>query len=551
MKNFKINKNQQPLSESDLAQGKDFSKVIQSYKAMKTPYFKAPKFWFGASSVLVATVAAVLVLSKMNAPDVVPVAPDAFIHPPVTTADIPNSTYILNAQSDSTITHPGGTLIHVPANAFIDKDGKIAQGKVELHYREFKNPLDVFLAGIPMTYDSGGQVYHFETAGMMEIRATQNGLTLKTNPDAPIKVDLVSDNNEDRFNTYHLDTQAKKWKYLAQSNYNPQLNTLLVDSAGVQPLHFEVPPMGANKVLSKDSQAVRATENEIATLQQQKPIAPVKAQKDKARFSIKVDEREFPEIAVYKNVKFQVADDQYKPEKADVTWSDISLERIEGSPKYKITFINPNEKYQIVAIPVFGDKDYAAANSTYNQKYSEYEAALTKKKAEEARLKAEIQATIKAQEEALAKMYKEREQQQKDYQARMLQANIIYRSFTVSDFGYYNSDHPCSLPAGSSIVNLILVDATTKKPIDAQTCYLVEKERKALFYFSSNGFNRFRYNRDKHNGLWVIMNDQKIAVAKYSKFEQAKRNGNNLEVEVTLMDKTLKNPDEVRKYLEM
>jgi len=550
MKNFKINTNQQPLSDADIARGKDFGQVVKNYKAMKTSFFKAPKFWFGASSVLVATVAAVLVFNTFKTPDALPQRPSAFINPPVASADIKNETYVLNAQTDSTIIHPSGTRIHVPANAFLDKDGKVAQGAVELHYREFKDPMDVFLAGIPMTYDSGGQQYHFETAGMMEIRATQNGLGLKPNPASPIKVDLVSDNNEDRFNTYYLDTTEKKWKYLAQSNYNAPSDSV-TPFMGNSPVPAKVTDAKVQKALAADSQSLKNIDREIAAMQKQKPVAPVKAETGKQRFSIKVDEKEFPEIAVYKGVKFQVDDANYNPEKAKITWSDISLERIAGSSKYRITFINPDEKYQVVAVPVFGDKDYATANVLYDQKFNEYQAALDKKKADAAKLKADLMAKVKAQDEAMAKFYAEREAQEKLYVSRLQQTSLIYRSFTVSDFGYYNSDHPCTLPPGNNVVKLVLVDATTKKPLIAQQCYLVEKERNVLFQYDYNSLGKFRYNTSRHNGLYVILDDQQIAVAKYNDFEQAKKEGGELVVEVSPMDRSLKTENEVRQYLQM
>lgn len=158
MKNFKINKNQQPLTEADIAKGKDFGKLLNAYKAAKVPFYKSPKLWIGASSVLVASIATLMIfkISGSGEPN------QSFISPPVASADIPNAVYVLNAQSDSTIQYPSGSKIHVPANAFLDKNGKVVTGKVDLRYREFKKASDVFVAGIPMTYDSAGEQFHFE-----------------------------------------------------------------------------------------------------------------------------------------------------------------------------------------------------------------------------------------------------------------------------------------------------------------------------------------------------------------------------------------------------
>ncbi|HRG89782.1 MAG TPA: hypothetical protein PLW44_12230, partial [Chitinophagales bacterium] len=167
MKNYKINMNRQPLTDADLNSKGDFNSLLKSYKAAKTPFFKATKFWFGTSAVLVASVTAVVVYMQlfMSAGTTLTTAP-AFIQPPIAAADIKPNTYIIDAGQDSNLTCNSGSKIHIPANAFTDENGKPVNGKVELHYREFHNVSDVFLAGIPMTYDSAGEQFHFETAGM-------------------------------------------------------------------------------------------------------------------------------------------------------------------------------------------------------------------------------------------------------------------------------------------------------------------------------------------------------------------------------------------------
>lgn len=523
MKNFKINKNQQPLSEADIAKGKDFGKLINAYKAAKLPLYKTPKFWIGASSILVASISALLILNKINAPDN---KGHPFIAPPLASADIQSSVYILNAQSGSTITYPGGSKIRVPANAFLDKNGNAVKGDIDLHYREFKKIDEVFMAGIPMTYDSLGEQYHFETAGMIEIAASQNGEPLKTNPAALVKVDIVSANKDDRFNTYYLDTVTKKWKYVTQKNYNPALHS---DLGAVQ----KAAPQA-------ESQSIKQVQKEIAALEKQKPGKPRKQDKGRPRFSIKVDPVEFPEIAVYKGVKFQVEDSSYKPEKADVTWSDIELKRLPGNNRYQITFINPGEKYQVIAVPVFGDKDYDQAMAVYNKKYNEFGAALAKKKAEAAAAEAQMQARYAAMDK-----------RQQDLEDRRAKSDLFYRSFEVSDFGYWNSDHPCRLPAGNNMVKLNLIDARTKAPVHAEVCYLVEKERNALFAYGATGLERFRFDPEKHNGVWIITTDNKLAVAKYSDFKAAQIKGRQMNLPVTVVKKAVKTTDEVRQCLEL
>src|ERR1043165_6641445 len=126
MKNFKINMNRPQLTDADLAGKGDFGKLLKTYKAMKTPFFKKAKFWFGSSAVLVASVAAVILYSNLSTG--ANSSPAPFINPPVAEANIKPATYIVDPAQDSNIIHASGSKLHIPANAFLDDDGKPAKG---------------------------------------------------------------------------------------------------------------------------------------------------------------------------------------------------------------------------------------------------------------------------------------------------------------------------------------------------------------------------------------------------------------------------------------
>lgn len=542
--------NRQPLTNAELSSKGDFNSLLKSYKAAKTPFYKMPKLWFGASAVLVASVAAVVVYLQLfatagTAPNTTP----GFIQPPVAAADIKPNTYIIDAGKDSNLTYTTGSKIHIPANAFTDENGKPVNGKVELHYREFHKVSDVFLAGIPMTYDSAGEQFHFETAGMIEIAATQNGKPLKTNPDAVIMVDLASANREDRFNTYYLDTVEKKWKYLAQKNYNEPTPATESDVApGTSPYSKQL--LAADAPAQQVIKQLDVTQKEIARIEMQKPVEPRKVNKDKHRFKISVDEKEFPEIAVYSNMKFEVDDKNYNPEKAKTLWENVELKRITASTSYQVIFSNAKETYTVVAIPVFEDKDIKEATRVYEEKYKEYEAKLGKKKADEVRLKAELEARAKAIEEKIRKEIAEQAERRKEYEARLSQTDLFYRTFQVADFGIWNCDNPNRLPVGAMVVAQ-LKDAKTKENLKVLACYLVEKDRNALFTYYPDRLNQFRFNPAKENMVWVVTNDLKIAIIKPEQFSAAQKTNGTMPLELNIIDKKFTNTEEAKAYLEI
>ncbi len=531
--------NRSLLTEDDIARGKNFNQLLKNYQAMKVPFFKAAKFWYSTSAIIVAGVAAVIIYNKVITAHVLNTA---FINPPMANADIKIDSYVVNAQTDSTIVYPSGSKIHIPANAFLDAKGDIVKGNVDLHYREFKKISEAFLAGIPMTYDSAGEKFHFESAGMMEIGATQNGSPLKTNPAAPITVDMVSNNSDDRFNTYYLDTIEKKWKYLAQKNFIAKASNLV---SGTDTSRID-------SVSNKDAKT-EASERSLKEFEKQKPVMPQKQTINKPSFSIKVDEKEFPEIAVYRNIKFQVEDKTYNPAKADELWESVDLKRIEGTANYEITFSKAADKYTVIATPVFADKDYAAAKNMYEEKFKQYQTTLNKRKENEAKLKAENEARAKGAEEKMKKEIAEQEARIKQYEANMQQSDLMYRTFQVSGFGIWNCDCPSKLPSGEN-VTISLQDAKTKNAITVQYCCLVEKGRNAMFtYYGSPQIKNFRFDPSKQNMVWVVTSDYKIAIVKPDEFKTAAmaKKDNSMQLKLNIIDKHFKSSDEAKEYLEI
>lgn len=540
MKNFKINMNRQPLSADDVNAGKDFSKVLENYQAVNAPFYKSVKFWFGASALAVVSIVGVLLYNGMdgNGP---PLYNSTFINPPVAECDIKKDGFIIPAGADSTLTYKSGSKIHVPANAFLDENGNTVSGDVELKYREFHDAADAFIAGIPMTYDSAGEQYHFETAGMMEISATQNGKPLQTNPSALIRVEMVSGNREDRFNSYYLDTVKQQWVYDAQSNFTAQAQ---------QPANGDSTDTASEEPMWENSQGIaqqQSIKEEIAAIQQSKPVAPKKVDTQKPRFTIKVDKQEFPEIAIYENMKFQVEDKDYDPAKASVVWEDIKLERVANSLNYKVIFTKGSTVYNVIATPVFAEKDYKVAQQVYETKFKEYEVALQKKKQEQARVEAEIAARARAIEEQIKAEMKERMERVKAYEASMEQSNLFYRAFTVQQFGIWNCDCPIRLPVGASVIAKF--ENKDGKAIDVNMVYLVEKGSNRMFTYYPGALRGFQFAPMRDNAIWLVTSDMKIGVVTADEFKAVAKVSGQVTFKPEIVERKFKSTEEVKEFL--
>ncbi|MEW6467362.1 MAG: hypothetical protein AB1458_00470 [Bacteroidota bacterium] len=140
-----------------------------------------------------------------------------YVQPPFKGIDVPKSYYAVNAAAGGIFKTASGSAVSIPPMAFVDAAGKPVFGKVSVSYREFRDVADLIACGIPMTYDSGGTVNHFESAGMFELLASQNGKEVFLSKDKKIGIDYASSSASADFNFYSFDDTQGNWSNLGDA----------------------------------------------------------------------------------------------------------------------------------------------------------------------------------------------------------------------------------------------------------------------------------------------------------------------------------------------
>jgi hypothetical protein len=135
------------------------------------------------------------------------------VKPPIRGLDVPGNNYTIHPGIDNVLLYPSGTRIMIPANCFRDKSGKPVSGSVNISYREFRDPVEILVSGIPMKYDSAGEVNHFESAGMFEIIASQGKQELQLVPGKKIEMNFVSTSRDSTYNFYAFNDSTGNWDY--------------------------------------------------------------------------------------------------------------------------------------------------------------------------------------------------------------------------------------------------------------------------------------------------------------------------------------------------
>ena len=400
-----------------------------------------------------------------------------YVAPPLASLDKKRTSYKVNNQEGARIVHPGATRINVPKGVFVDKKGEEIIGEVTVEYREFHELPEIIGAGIPMRHDSAGRTHHLETAGMFEIRAQKDGEPVMLKKNVPITVDLASRNREDRFYQYYLDTVSRNWRYTGPD--------VPVTEKPARAHAAPGPAAPANESVKRDS-LLHIYHTRISRLPDPvKPSMPAKHRKGRPTFVLEGSYDEFPELAAFDNVLFEVGpeNENYTPELHDITWSDIKISQ--GTVKghnYFLTLIYRNRKERLLVYPVLKEKDYEKARARHNERLADYEAKLDEKKKKEDALRKELE----EKQEALAQAERSKKEPKRSSTAdariennRMSSSVQARRLFQVTNFGIYNSDHPHSIETASAVVP-DFVDAENKRVVKPEVIYIIDHVRKTV-----------------------------------------------------------------------
>lgn len=111
-----------------------------------------------------------------------------------------------------------GSVLHVPANAVVDKYGKPIKGNYTIEYTEYRNQAEIAYSGLPMNYSKDGKDFVFNSAGMYTLYGKQNGKDLKLK--SPITVDFNCTAQLPNLNFYQLDKTTNQWKEKHKIDFN-------------------------------------------------------------------------------------------------------------------------------------------------------------------------------------------------------------------------------------------------------------------------------------------------------------------------------------------
>lgn len=523
----KFNLDRPKVSDDEINKNKDFDKLVKQFKEQSIQKAKTDKSWWkskqikyaaviaGVTVVCTVTYQALFNTSKSNANDKITtqstkqteqkVSPTKFINEPFSKLKVNYTTYKVDNTKGAEIKHPSASKIKIPKNSFVNKQGELITGEVEIQYREFHDQADIIASGIPMYYDSAGTRSVFESAGMFDIRGVKDGEPVFIKPGHEPVVEFASTQSADKYNQYYLDTLARNWKYLQRDN--PVMPQGSADRSTpsvtkeLQKIEKKYEPAIAAIPKRIDSVKVIYT-SKIEKLA--KPAQPLKPNKASGRpqFELDVDYKEFPELAAFKNAVFEIGPENrnFTKDMTSITWSSADIS--EGPQKgknYLLTLKLRDRKEELIVYPVLTGSDYEAAEKSYENKFEKYKDLLAKREAQEKKLKEEMEAKQAAflaqqknmQEAMLREKLRVQKLQEASLNAQMQSGNVgvvLSRVFKISNFGIYNSDCAQPIPSSRQFSPIFVLDSK-ERPLMPEVLYLVETNRNIVFSYSQAGLS--------------------------------------------------------------
>lgn len=478
----------------------------------------------------IASVAAVLVLiscSSNKKEDKEKVEQINFINPAFKEFNIPFEEFSFDSQSGDTIFCKSGTILLFPPNSFVDNKGNLIKGKVNITYREFSNPIDFFVSGIPMNYDSANTKYFFESAGMCEIYASKESVPVFVNPKNKPEVNLVSNNKSENFNLYYLDTIQKKWINI--------INSTPAD------------------IVENSNARVKIIDVVIDSIFP--PIKPLKSDGSKPVIEIDVAPGSVKELQAYNDLKFEIVDRLKTTITSDtaIEWEDIIVEKGSNPGTYKAIFKKGKNNTSYIVRPVFEGKSYDEAIKVFEVKQKEYQqikaTRLVNEKFEnemiakeneriaklnlliEARNKiidqknreiiSEQNKTYAAQQKRQIEIIeKKKQEEKKDFESGGIKMeNQVIRTFYIAEFGTYNCDKPIPQFGNGNPILAKFIDKSGKD-IQLNRIILVTKGLNSIQTFTTHNI---KVNFLLENTIWSIVDNKFV----YLSFDDFKKCGIN------------------------
>ena len=407
--------------------------------------------------------------------------------PPFPGLEKPLTSFVINSDSDTTILLPGGTSITVAKGTLVKADGSAVSGEIEIFYRDFHDAIDVLLAGIHMDFYSMGQRRTFQTAGMFQIDAQQNGQPLRIAEGKQIDIRFGSKYPGSDFSFFFLNPQTGSWEWvdMPESEVNAEKVAAREALALKTPMLYmgdEYFVMNYNRFLDI---YLNDSWEKIYNLQNNKGI-----RKKLEAYNVKLND-------VYVDGEMVFGRAYYHP--GEMLWKDIDGKEF---PKWLEKFETEWKKDSKGNWYIANFKFSSLGNNLYEVRYQKGKQTFTK------RMEAVIplRNLLKLPAEEWKKRYDEAMVDLAQEQAKIDLMAETFRSFSVNQLGTFNFDVLLKLDEWFPVEPTFTIGETPAAPGDV---VIILEDNRGYLRLTPDKISTMRINpQSKHRILMFLPNNE-------------------------------------------
>ena len=241
------------------------------------------------------------------------------------------------------------------------------------------------------------------------------------------------------------------------------------------------------------------------------------------------------------------------PQQFQSKYSEVDGIRIKKANErdYEFTLINGDQATQVIVNPVLTSTDYEKALAVFNRKFAEYQTKVAEREATLAGKKQAVRDAFAAERAKEEKAYQDRLAQLQDNNLNaaateyIIKRKVINR-FRATEMGIWNVDRP--IPPSIKNMMASFQDKNGRK-FEHNTAYLVDKSHNTVSKFCAGKNTPLHFNRNSDNLLWLLTEDNKIAVFRPEDFKRINQPKGSYTFEMTVIDKEIKSEADVREVL--
>ena len=474
-------------------------------------------------------------------------ASQPYVAPPLAAADVNFSYFTIDGSKGGSYEHPSGSKLTFPAQAFFDAEDRPITGPVQLRYREYKDFVDFFRAGIPMLYDSLGQKSQLESAGMFTLEAVDPAVRLQKK----VEVYLVSsfegnlDEIKTPFNLYYLNTEQRSWVYeglperVVYAAREILQETIEAEGLNMQPAAID-----------------RKTEQEIKQLEEQfrQPKAPAEPRLFNPNWptlELKLSDPEALEN-IRPGTLWQILPEgpQLNADLAGLAWTQEKFAPLPDN-KYQLTLKSGAQTLELLIVPVLKASEYAAAKAGFDQALNTYNAQLQQRQQQLETAKKALMEQSEAIKATAGKNYQSNlaALQQSGNQAAASQLMIrdkIAHQFQIDVLGTWNCDRPLPPYVMDIVANFKDQNGNF---YDYHPAYMVDRKRNTIARFLATPKTKLMLDQTGDNLIWLVTPDNRLAVCRQAGFPDLSTSQKRYTFELEYIDKQIHSETDIREVL--